>query len=289
MNLRKFLDKTSKWLHTLVGGANILIVVAIFIFILTNSIDFFKEYSIISFLTGQEWISLSEIYGILPLVVGTFWITLVALLIAVPVGIIITIYLFEYAPKGVANKMKFIVDLVSALPSVVLGFIGLTVLEGPIMTLFKLDTGLVALTGGIVLGFMAIPTVVGFSLDALRSLDKSFKEASFALGANRLETIIKVLVPAAFPGIFAGIMLAFGRVIGETMTVLMITGNSPLMAKSPLSPVRALTATIASEMGEVVQGSTHYHALFAIGLILFIISLFTNTLADHFVRKSRRI
>ncbi|MGL4732131.1 MAG: PstC family ABC transporter permease, partial [Fusobacteriaceae bacterium] len=175
------------------------------------------------------------------------------------------------------------------LPSVVLGFIGLYVLSGPVKEIFKLQTGLTALTGGIMLAFMAIPTIVSITDDALRALDGSYKEASLALGANKLETIVKILLPAAFPGIFAGIMLGFGRVIGETLTVLMITGNAPIMAGTPLSPVRTMTATIASEMGEVVQGSTHYFSLFAIGIVLFAISFITNTLGDYFIHKSRKI
>ena len=136
---------------------------------------------------------------------------------------------------------------------------------------------------------MAIPTIVSIADDSLNALDKSYKEASLALGANKIETIFNILLPAAFPGIFAGIMLGFGRIIGETLTVLMITGNSPILALSPLSPVRTLTATIAAEMGEVVQGSTHYYALFAIGIILFLISFITNSIADNFIQKSRKM
>ncbi|MGL4688325.1 MAG: phosphate ABC transporter permease subunit PstC, partial [Fusobacteriaceae bacterium] len=252
-------------------------------------INFFKEYPIRKFIFGNEWISLSGKFGVLPLLVGTFWITFIALIIAVPFGIMTSLYINEYATKKVRKYLKICVETMAAIPSVVLGFIGLSVFSIPIKRIFSLNTGLTALTGGIMLAFMAIPTIVSFSDDALESLDKSYKEASFALGANRLETLIKILIPAAFPGIFAGIMLGFGRIVGETMAVLMITGNSPIMAKSPLSPVRALTATIASEMGEVVQGSTHYYALFAIGLVLFIISFATTSIADIYVRKSRKL
>lgn len=177
----------------------------------------------------------------------------------------------------------------SAIPSVVLGVIGLYVLSGPIKELFNLPSGLTALTGGIMLAFMALPTIISIADDSLKALDKSYKEASLALGANKVETIFNILLPAAFPGIFAGIMLGFGRIIGETLTVLMITGNSPILATTPLSAVRTLTATIAAEMGEVVQGSTHYYALFAIGIVLFIISFITNCIADRFIRKAREM
>lgn len=280
-----FMNKTL----SCVGIFNIIIVILIFLFILTNSLSFFKDYPISKFFLGGEWISLSGKYGILPLLVGSFWVTIVALGISVPVGIITTIYISEYASKKRKKFFKIIIETMSALPSVVLGYLGLYLLSGFIKNLFQLNSGLNALTGGIMLSFMAIPTIVSLSDDALNALDPSYREASLSLGANKLETIFKILLPAAFPGIFAGIMLGFGRIIGETMTVLMITGNSPIMATSPLSAVRTLTATIAAEMGEVVQGSTHYYALFAIALVLFIISFITNSIADKYIRKSRKI
>lgn len=288
-NIRKVKDSFMNGVHSVVGIFNILIVILIFIFILVNSLSFFKDYPLSKFFFGTEWISLSGKYGLLPLLVGSFWVTLVALCISVPIGIITTIYLSEFANKKTKKIIKIIIETMSALPSVVLGYLGLYVLSGFIKDSFHLPSGLNALTGGIMLSFMAIPTIVSLSDDALNALDKSYREASLALGANKLETVFKVLLPAAFPGIFAGIMLGFGRIIGETMAVLMITGNAPIMATSPLSPVRTLTATIAAEMGEVVQGSQHYHALFAIGLVLFAISFLTNSVADKYIRKSRKL
>lgn len=288
-NLRKVKDSFMKGFNSIVGIFNILIVILIFIFILINSLSFFEEYPLSKFFFGTEWISLSGKYGLLPLLVGSFWVTLVALCISVPVGIITTIYLSEFASKKTKKTIKIIIETMSALPSVVLGYLGLYVLSGFVKDSFHLPSGLNALTGGIMLSFMAIPTIVSLSDDALNALDNSYREASLALGANKLETVFKVLLPAAFPGIFAGIMLGFGRIIGETMAVLMITGNAPIMATSPLSPVRTLTATIAAEMGEVVQGSEHYHALFAIGLVLFAISFLTNSIADKYIRKSRKL
>lgn len=288
-NIRKVKDSFMKGFNSIVGIFNILIVILIFIFILINSLSFFEEYPLSKFFFGTEWISLSGKYGLLPLLVGSFWVTLVALCISVPVGIITTIYLSEFASKKTKKTIKIIIETMSALPSVVLGYLGLYVLSGFVKDSFHLPSGLNALTGGIMLSFMAIPTIVSLSDDALNALDNSYREASLALGANKLETVFKVLLPAAFPGIFAGIMLGFGRIIGETMAVLMITGNAPIMATSPLSPVRTLTATIAAEMGEVVQGSEHYHALFAIGLVLFAISFLTNSIADKYIRKSRKL
>lgn len=269
------------------GVLNILIIFLIFLFIFLNGIKFFEYYSIKDFLFGTSWISLSGKFGILPLLVGTFWVTIIAVLISVPLGVLTAVYISEYAPLKIKSFIKIVIEIMSAIPSVALGFIGLYVLSEPIKKIFSLNSGLTALTGSIMLAFMAFPTIVSMTEDSLNVLDISYKEASLALGATKAETIFNVLLPTAFPGIFAGIMLGFGRIVGETLTVLMITGNAPILAKSPLSSVRTLTATIASEMGEVVQNSTHYYSLFAIGIILFLISFLTNTLADYYVRKSR--
>ncbi len=288
MEIRKVIDKTMKGTIIGIAGFNIIIVFLIFLFILTNSMKFFSHIPFTDFFFGRDWVSLSEVFGLLPLLTGSLWVTLSALLIAVPLSIITAVYISEYASEKKRETLKILIETMSALPSVALGYIGLYVFSDPIKRLFSLNTGLTALTGGIMLAFMAIPTIVSISDDAIRALDKSYKEASLALGANKLETIIKVILPAAFPGIFAGIMLGFGRIIGETMTVLMVTGNSPNLRATLLSPVRTMTATIAAEMGEVVQGSEHYYALFAIGLVLFVISFITNTLGDYFIHKSRK-
>lgn len=287
-SIRKVKDSSMRYTLFGIGVSNIVIIFLIFLFIFLNGIKFFKHYPLSEFLFGTRWISLSEFYGLLPLLAGSFWVTLVALMISIPVGISTAVYISEYASPKARSILKVTIETMSAIPSVVLGFIGLYVLSGPIKNLFNLNSGLTALTGGIMLAFMAIPTIVSIADDSLNALDESYKEASLALGANKVETIFNVLLPAAFPGIFAGIMLGFGRIIGETLTVLMVTGNSPILALSPLSPVRTLTATIAAEMGEVVQGSTHYYALFAIGIILFLISFITNSVADNFIRKSRK-
>lgn len=288
MDLRKVIDKTMKGTIIGIAGFNIIIVFLIFLFILTNSLKFFQNVPLGSFFFGKEWISLSDVFGLLPLFAGSLWVTLTALVIAVPLSVITAVYIAEYASPKKRETLKIIIETMSALPSVALGYIGLYVFSEPIKRAFHLNTGLTALTGGIMLAFMAIPTIVSIADDAIRALDKSYSEASLALGANKLETTIKVILPAAFPGIFAGIMLGFGRIIGETMTVLMVTGNSANLKAGLLSPVRTLTATIAAEMGEVVQGSDHYHALFAIGLVLFGISFLTNTIGDYFIHKSRK-
>lgn len=289
MNFRKIIDKFMKFFIFLIGSFNVIIVFLIFLFILTNSLKAFEDVSLSKFFFGREWISLSEKYGLLPLLSGSLRVTFVALGISIPISIMSAVYMSEYASKKTRDIFKLLIETMSALPSVVLGYIGLYVLSTGIKNIFNLNTGLTALTGGILLSFMAIPTMVSIADDAIRALDPSYKEASLAMGANKLETVINIILPAAFPGIFAGIMLGFGRIIGETITVLMVTGNAPILDGGILSPVRTLTATIAAEMGEVVNGSTHYYILFAVGLVLFGISFITNTIADYFINKSRKI
>lgn len=289
MSLRKIIDKFMKFFIFLIGSFNVVIVFLIFLFILTNSLKFFEGSSLTKFFFGTEWIPLSEKYGLLPLLSGSLRVTFVALVISVPISIVSAIYISEYAGKKTRNIFKILIEAMSALPSVVLGYIGLYTLSGPIKEIFGLNTGLTALTGGILLSFMAMPTMISIADDSIKALDPSYKEASLAMGATKLETIFKIIIPAAFPGIFAGIMLGFGRIIGETITVLMVTGNAPIMGTSLLAPVRTLTATIAAEMGEVVKGSDHYYVLFAVGFILFAISFVTNTIADYFINKSRKI
>lgn len=286
---RKFKDILMKRAIFGVAGFNILLVFMIFLFIFTNTIKFFDDFPVNEFFLGKEWISLSDKFGLLPLLSGSFWVTGIAIIIAAPLSVITAVYLAEYANPKVREVLKIIIETMAALPSVVLGYIGLYVFSGPIKNIFNLNTGLTALTGGIILAFMAIPTMVSMADDSIRALDKSYKEASLSLGANKLETIATVILPAAFPGIFAGVMLGFGRIIGETMAVLMVTGNAPILNAGPLSPVRTLTATIAAEMGEVVQGGTHYYSLFAVGFVLFAISFTTNTIGDHFIHKSRKL
>lgn len=288
MNLRKIKDFLMKNIVYGVAFFNIIIVFLIFLFVMKNSLKFFNEYSIIKFFTGKDWYSLSEIYGFLPLLVGSAWVTLIAVIFAVPLSLATAVYISKLANSKIRETLKILVETMAAIPSVVLGYIGLAVVSGPVQKIFGLSTGLTAFTGGVILAFMALPTMVSISDDAIRALDESYEKASLALGANRVETVIKVILPAAFPGIFAGIMLGFGRIIGETMTVLMVTGNSANITLNPLMPVRTMTATIAAEMGEVVNGSTHYYSLFTIGLVLFGITFITNTLADFFINKARK-
>jgi phosphate transport system permease protein len=213
-----------------------------------------------------------------------------SIIFAVPLGIAGAIYIAEIADPRVAEFMKPFIEILAGIPSVVFGFFGLVVLVPIVQNNFNLPTGQTALTGSILLAIMALPTIISISEDAISSVPGSFKEGSLALGATRWQTIYKVTVPAAISGISAAVMLGIGRAIGETMTVMMVTGNTAIIPSFPdglLDPVRTMTATIALEMGEVPQGSDHFHALFAVGSVLFIITFLINFIADSIKKRYR--
>lgn len=272
------------------GVASIFIVLLILFFLLKEGIFLFQTESPWHFLSGKSWYPISEPpeFGILPLILGTVLVTLGAAAISVPLGIAAAIYISEIAPKRIKEVLKSGVELLAAIPSVVLGFIGMVTVVPWIKATFGIPTGLTALSGSVILAFMAMPTIVSIAEDALYSVPKSYKEGAYALGATQWQTIYRVVLPAASSGIAAAVMLGIGRVVGETMAVMMVTGNSPSMPKSLLEPVRTLTATVAAEMGETVQGSDHYFALFAIGIVLFLITFAINMTADMFLHRKRK-
>lgn len=270
------------------GILSIVIVLGILAFLLRDALPVLRYTTLRHLLTGTDWYPLSSRFGILPLILGSLWVTAGAAAIAVPLGIGTAIYIGEMASPRVREILKPMVELLAAVPSVVWGFIGLLVLAPWVKGVFHLSTGLTALAGSITLAFMALPTIVSISEDALRAVPGTYREASLSLGATEWQTIRRSILPAASSGIIAAIMLGIGRAIGETMAVLMVTGNSINIPKGYLEPVRTLTATIAAEMGETVQFSDHYHALFAIGLVLFIITFAINSVADLALRRVRR-
>ena len=269
------------------GIASVVFVLLIFIFLLKEGLSLFASESPLAFLFGRNWYPISEPpqFGILPLILGSLMVTLGAIVIAVPLGIAVAVYVAEVAPAWLREILKSAIELLAAIPSVVLGFLGVVTLAPFLKWLFHLQSGLTALAGSIMLAFMAMPTIVSIIEDAIVSVPKNYKEGSLALGATHWQTIYRVILPAASSGILAAVMLGIGRVVGETMAVLMITGNAAVIPTSILQPVRTLTATIAAEMGETVSGSGHYYALFAIGIILFVISFIINLLADRFLHR----
>jgi len=287
--MRKIKEFIIEKLIFICGLASIFFVVLIFLFLTKEGLAVFKSVSPGNFLLGKSWYPISEParLGILPLIFGSLLVTLGAAIISIPIGVACAVYIAEIAPQKIKEVLKAGVELLAAIPSVVLGFIGMVTLVPWVKSTFNLPTGLTALSGSIILAFMAMPTIVSVAEDALYSVPKSYKEGAFALGATHWQTIYRVLLPAASSGIVAAVMLGIGRVIGETMAVMMITGNAAVIPQSILVPVRTLTATIAAEMGEAVVGSEHYFALFAIGIVLFIMSFIVNITADLFLHKRR--
>jgi len=288
--LRKATDSIMEKVVFICGVMTIVFVVLIFGFLFKEGFSFFKDYGIFSFLTGKLWYPTSNpaMYGVFSLIIGSLLVTLGAIVIAVPLGIMAALYIAEIAPAWIRDVLKSGVELMAAIPSVVIGFVGMVTLVPMVRTVFDIPTGLTAFSGSIMLAFMAMPTIVSISEDAIRSVPWSYKEGAYALGATKWQTIRRIVLKNAMPGIIAAVMLGIGRVIGETMAVMMITGNAAHIPSSIFEPVRTLTATIAAEMGETVKGGLHYRALFAIGLVLFAITFIINFIADLFLNKNRK-
>ncbi len=288
--MRRFKEFLIEKIILLNGFACILFVILIFFFLAKDGLTLFKTVSPWHFLFGTLWNPLAEPpqVGILPLFLGSLIVTLGATVISVPLGMACAIFIGEIAPRWIRELLKAGVELLAAIPSIVIGFIGMTMLGPIVKNLFHLPTGLTALTGSLALAFMAIPTIVSIMEDAISSVPRSYKEGSLALGATHWQTIHRVIIPAASSGIVAAVMLGIGRVIGETMAVMMLTGNASVLPKTILEPVRTMTATIAAEMGETVRGSEHYFALFALGLVLFVITFFINLAADAALHQKQK-
>ncbi|MDR2773048.1 MAG: phosphate ABC transporter permease subunit PstC [Elusimicrobiota bacterium] len=287
--MSKIKDDIIEKIIFLCGILSIVFVTLIFAFLLKEGISFFRESSFINFILGKFWYpsSTPPEFGILSLIVGSFIVTVGACAIAVPIGIMSAVYISEFAPKSIRDILKSLVELMAAVPSVVIGFVGMVTVAPLVRSLLDIPTGLTAFTGSLMLAFMAMPTIVTISEDAIRSVPWEYKEGALALGATKWQTIRRIVLKAAMPGIIGAIMLGIGRVIGETMAVMMITGNAAHIPSSIFEPVRTMTATIAAEMGETVKGGLHYRALFAIALVLFSITFLVNFIADMFLGKSK--
>jgi phosphate transport system permease protein len=248
------------------------------------------KISLSEFFSGKEWFPTAQPsaqLGVMPLVLGTLWVSLGAILLALPLGLASAIYLSEIANDSIRRIMKPLIELLAGIPSVVYGFFGLVIIVPLIQKVFNLPVGETGLAGSIVLGIMALPTIITISEDAMRNTPRAMKEASLALGASKWQTIYKVVVPYSISGITAGAILGIGRAIGETMAVLMVTGNAAVIPHSILEPVRTIPATIAAELGEAPNGGLHYKALFALGCILFLITLFIN-LSVEFISNRKK-
>jgi len=285
----------------LCGMIIILLLISILGFLMMKGYPAIKEIGIIEFLLGTRWMPSSPIekgFGALSFILSSIFVTLGALLIGVPWGVFTAIFISEIAPPKLKELLKPVVEILSIFPSVVLGFIALVFIGPKISEIFGLKNGLTGLTGSVILGIMILPTIVSITEDALKSVPKSYREAAYALGATKWETIRYVILPASSSGIVAAVMLGFGRAVGETMAVLMATGNAlsiPLtqIFKIPIpnlmQSLRTLTANIAIEGSDVAWGSLHYHALFVIGLILFVITFMVNVIADRMLNKFQEV
>lgn len=284
---RELIDSLFKVIFKGTGLITIALLGGIFFMLFSNSILFFLKVSPIDFFTGSQWDPETK-YSIIPLLISTTLVALGSMLIAVPLGILTATFLSELAPRKLQLFLKPIIEMLAAIPSVAIGFLGIVLVGPGLAHIFGIQNGLNALNGSILLAIMALPTIITISEDAINAVPKTHREASLALGANKWETIFKVTIPAALPGLIAAVMLGLGRALGETMTVLMATGNAAALPKGFLDSVRTITATIAIEMGEVPYRTTHYFALFAIAALLFLITLVVNLLGEYFANRLRK-
>ncbi len=272
------------------GFSAIAFVLLIFLFLLREGVPAFFEVPL-GTLFGTRWYPTFDLYGALPLILGSLLVTFTAIVIALPLGVATAVFVREVAPRWAREILKPLIEVLAGIPSVVLGFFGMTVLAPGIREGLGMPTGLTAFTGAVLLAYMALPTIISVAEDALDAVPKSYRDASLAMGATHWQTIWRVVVPAGRSGILIAVMLGLGRAIGETMAVMMVTGNAarmPTTLDSVFRPARTMTATIAAEMGEVAQGSTHYHVLFGIGIILFLITFLINLAATSAIFKKRR-
>ncbi|MFB6307661.1 MAG: phosphate ABC transporter permease subunit PstC [Flavobacteriales bacterium] len=270
----------------------ILTTVGIVITLITESYSFFKQVSVFEFLTETEWTPLfgdsvkEKDFGILPLLSGTFLTTIIALLVALPIGLTIAIYLNEYAPNGFRKTVKPMLEILAAIPTVVYGYFALIVITPFLQTFFPEIKGFNALSPGIVMGIMIIPFISSLSEDALNSVPQSLREASYGMGSTQLQTAFKVLVPTASSGIIASIILALSRAIGETMIVTIAAGTLPSMTLDPTVPIQTITAYIVEvSSGDVPQGSIEYQTIFAAGFTLFLFTLILNNISFYINKK----
>jgi phosphate transport system permease protein len=291
------MESSKKWTELFItrlvmisGYSAIIFVLMILYFLLREGLPIIGKVSFTN-LISIRWYPIENYFGLLPLIGGSLIVTLGAALFAIPIGICTAIFIAEVAPRWARDLLKPLVEVLGGIPSVVLGFLGILILAPFLRRFLNLPTGLTALSGSILLGGIAIPTIVSVAEDALDSVPRSYRDAALALGATPWQTIWRVTLPAARSGVLTAIMLGIGRAIGETMAVMMVTGNAAVIPdkwNSFFLPLRTMTATIAAEMGEVANNSTHYYVLFFIGLVLFLISLGINIAASRAVFQQRK-
>ncbi len=284
-------DLLIHFIFLILGASGIIILSLIFLFLVLEGLPIFETVSVREFVFGREWYptDIYPDYGILPLIAGSAAVVALSSAIAIPLGVFSAIYLAEIAHPKIRAVLKPAVELIEGLPTVVIGFFGMVVVAPFIQELFDLDTGLNLFNASIMLAFMAVPTITSISEDAIYSVPRHMKEGSMALGATHWETIARVIVPASLAGISTAVVLGIARAIGETMVVLMVAGGAAMIPESIFDPVRPMPANIAAEMGNAPFRSDHYHALFAIGLVLFIFTFAFNLLASYLSEKHKQV
>jgi phosphate transport system permease protein len=280
-----------KYIFFLFSLVSIVVLGLIVFSLFREGLPIFGKVSVRDFIFGMEWYPTYDppSFGIFPLIIGSLIVTFMATIIAVPLGVLAAIYISEIAPASIKEILKSVIELLAGLPSVVLGFFGMVIIAPWLQETFDLPTGLNIINASVILAMMAIPTISSISEDALYSVPREFKEASYALGATKFETIIQVIIPSAMSGISTAVMLGMARAIGETMVVLMVAGGAAAIPESIFDSVRPMPASIAAEMGEAPFRSAHYQSLFAIGIVLFFLTLTFNLIADYVSHKFRQV
>jgi phosphate transport system permease protein len=274
------------------GFSAIFFVGLIFLFLLKEGAPAFWEVSLGN-LFGERWYPTEGLFGTLPLILGSLLVTAGAVIMALPLGLATAIFIRELAPNWLREILKPLIEVLAGIPSVVLGFLGMIAVAPLMRESLDIPTGLTAFTGSLMLAYMALPTMISVAEDAIDAVPKEYRDGALAMGATHWQTIWRVVLPAARSGVIMAVMLGIGRAIGETMAVMMVTGNAARIPREWYAlflPVRTMTATIAAEMGEVAQGSTHYHVLFAVGILLFVVTFIINAIASAVIIKggSRR-
>lgn len=290
-NKRQSTERRMQRVFFCVAGASIAILLFIMGFLFMEGLPIFRIVSPREFLLGHYWYPTSDPadFGIFPLIIASLSVAALSSVIAIPLGVMTAVYLAELASPRVAEIVKPMVELLAALPSVVIGFFGMVVVAPFLQNVFEIPTGLNLFNSAMMLAFMSIPTICSLSEDAIYSVPVGLKEGSLALGATHWETILRVILPASVSGISTAVILGMSRAIGETMVVLMVAGGAGMIPESIFSPVRPLPASIAAEMAEAPFRSDHYHALFAIGIVLFVFTLLFNLVADQIAHRYRQV
>ena len=288
---RRRKERSIRAFFFVVALASITTLTLIVIFLFMEGVPIFTKISIPDFIFGKYWYPTDDPadFGIFPLIIASLAVTAVASVISIPLGVLTALYLAEAASARVRELVKPVVELLAALPSVVIGFFGMVVVAPFLQELLDIPTGLNLFNAALMLAFMSIPTICSISEDAIFSVPKELKEASLALGATQWETIWRVIIPAAISGICTAVILGMSRAIGETMVVLMVAGGAAMVPTGLFDPVRPMPASIAAEMAEAPFRGDHYYALFATGIVLFLFTLLFNLVADYISNKYRQV